>query len=127
MTGEFAVRKAVMDRREHARYMVCLEIELRESTRCFSSRGTTTDASLGGCYIATIFPLSVGTEVQYTLWLDEKPIRGRALVQTCHPGVGMGIRFDELSDEATILLDQRLRASSTVPTHVAFSHMRSFL
>lgn len=114
-----------MDRREHPRYMVCLEIEIREATSCFSSRGTTTDASLGGCYIATIFPLAAGSLVEYRLWVGDQPIRGWATVQTCHPGVGMGIQFQELPDEARVLLDRHLQSSSALPPHLAFSHLRS--
>jgi hypothetical protein len=115
-----------MDRREHPRYMVCLEIEIREATSCFSSRGTTTDASLGGCYIATIFPMSVGSLVNYRLWVGDQPIQGCARVQTCHPGVGMGIQFIDMSDEASSILDLHLRTSSSLPMHVAFSHLRTF-
>ena len=119
------MRKVAMDRREHDRYVVSLEIEFQEYSCSFPTRGSTTDASLTGCYIATIFPLAVGTEVQYTLWVDEKPIHGCATVKTCDPGVGMGIEFDKLSAEATILLDERLRASSALPADLAFSHLRS--
>jgi len=115
-----------MDRREHPRYMVCLEIEIREASSCFSSRGTTTDASLGGCYIATIFPLAAGSVVTYRLWVGDQPIQGRATVQTCHPGVGMGIHFVDLPEEASQILDHYLRNSSSLPMHVAFSHMRTF-
>jgi hypothetical protein len=115
-----------MDRREHQRYMVCLEIEIREATSCFSSRGTTTDASLGGCYIATIFPLAPGSVVTYRLWVGDQPIQGSATVQTCHPGVGMGLKFNDLSPEGSYILDQYLRNSTSLPMHVAFSHMRAF-
>ncbi|MBI3476194.1 MAG: PilZ domain-containing protein [Acidobacteria bacterium] len=115
-----------MDRREHPRYMVCLEIEVREATSCFSSRGTTTDASLGGCYIATIFPLAPGSVVTYRLWVGDQPIQGSATVQTCHPGVGMGLKFNDLSTEAVLVLDQYLRNSTSIPMHVAFSQVRSF-
>ncbi len=115
-----------MDRRDHPRYLVCLEIELRGAGESFSSRGTTTDASLGGCYITTIFPLATGSLVDFTLWLGDEPIRGRATIQTCHPGVGMGIEFNDLSEGAKQTLDQYLRTSTSLPVHVAFSHMRSF-
>jgi PilZ domain-containing protein len=115
----------MIERREHRRYLVCLEIELREASSSFSSRGTTTDASLGGCYITTIFPLAVGSVVDYTLWVSDQPIRGRASIQTCHPGVGMGIQFIDLSDAAKQTLEKHFQACSALPPQVAFSQLRS--
>jgi c-di-GMP-binding flagellar brake protein YcgR len=105
-----------MERREHPRYQVCLEIEIREKNSTFSSRGSTTDVSLGGCYVATIFPFAVGGSVDFTMWMADEPIRGRGVIQTCHPGVGMGIKFNDLSQEVKQRLDQFLRASSPIPT-----------
>jgi hypothetical protein len=40
--------------------------------------------------------------------------------------MGMGIQFIDLSDDASQVLDQHLRTSSSLPMHVAFSNLRSF-
>jgi len=110
-----------MERREHPRYLVSLEIEIREQGSNFSSRGTTTDVSLGGCYVATIFPLAVGSEIEFTLWLHDQAIRGHGSVQTRHPGVGMGIKFNDLSDDVKLVLDHYLSSAASVPVGLAFA------
>lgn len=108
-------QSAAMERREHYRYLIALEIEVREAGSNFSSRGTTTDISLGGCYIATIFPLAVGSGISFTLWMGEQPIKGHGTVQTCHPGVGMGVKFTDLSEEIKSVLDDYLHTAASLP------------
>jgi len=100
-----------VERRKYSRYFVGLEIEIKEVGSSFLLRGTTTDVSLGGCYVATIFPLAVGSQIHFTIWVADGNVKGCGSVQTCHPGVGMGIQFIELTGEDRLLLDEYLRAS----------------
>jgi PilZ domain len=113
-----------MERRRHPRYQVSLEIEVRESATSFSSRGSTTDVSLGGCYVATIFPLAVGSKIEFTMWAGEDSVRGRGTVQTCHPGVGMGIQFLDLDSEARIKLERHLRSATPAESETASPFLR---
>ena len=101
-----------MERRRYARFLVCVEIEIKAAGRSYPLRSNTTDISLGGCYVATIFPLATGTALDFTLWFDGETIEGKGSVQTCHSGVGMGIKFTYLADEALRRLDHYLHASA---------------
>lgn len=105
-----------MERREHPRYLVSVEIEVKEPGCNCSFRGTTTDISLGGCYIATIFPLAVASAITFTLWIGGRPIRGRGSVQTRHPGVGMGIKFEDLPENVKAELNEYLQSAASMPT-----------
>ena len=108
-----------MERRKCRRYSVCVEIEIVETGGRAPSRGNTTDVSLGGCYVATIFPLPIGATVDFTIWIDDGNIKGRGSVQTCHPGVGMGIKFTDLAREAIGRLDAYLHAAFSAPAEKA--------
>jgi len=61
-------------------------------------RGTTSDLSLNGCYIETIFPFPVGTKLEIKLQLDGILLI-LAVVATFDPQVGNGIRFTRMLDE----------------------------
>ena len=104
-------RRLFVERREYPRYYVSLTIEIKEVSSSFPLRGTTTDVSLGGCYVATIFPIAVGFQIYFTMQVAGGNIKGRGSVQTCHAGVGMGIRFFDLMDEDRLRLDEYLHAS----------------
>lgn len=108
-------RRLLVERRRSLRYSVCTAIEIREADSSAPSRGNTTDVSLGGCYVAALFPLPAGATVDFTLWITDGNIKGHGSVQTCHPGVGMGIKFIDLTYQATRRLDDYLRASVSVP------------
>lgn len=113
-----------MERRICSRYSVCVEIEIREMASGAPSRGNTTDVSLSGCYVATIFPLPIGATIDFTMWLTDGNVKGHGSVQTCHPGVGMGIKFIDLTEEAIRRLDEYLRASVSAPPEET---LRSYL
>jgi hypothetical protein len=104
-----------VERRKYARYSVCVEIEIKETGGDFPFRGSTSDLSLSGCYLATIFPLATDTMIDFTMWIAGENINGRGSVQTSDPGVGMGIKFIGLADEAAHRLDDYLHASVPAP------------
>ena len=103
-----------MERRNCPRYPLSVEIEVREMAGQIPSRGHTTDVSLSGCYVATIFPLPIGTVVDLEMWMDDCKIKGCGSVQTCHPGVGMGIRFTNLTRDTMRRLDNYLHSANSV-------------
>ncbi|MFZ3341049.1 MAG: PilZ domain-containing protein [Terriglobales bacterium] len=102
-----------MERRLCQRYPLSVEIEVTEMASHTPSRGNTTDVSLSGCYVATIFPLPAGATVDLKLWIEDGNIKGHGSVQTCHPGVGMGIKFTSLTRDAMRRLDNYLHAASS--------------
>jgi hypothetical protein len=69
-----------------------------------------TDIGGRGCYIETLLPLSLGTVVNLTFWLDSEKIHTSAVVRTSDPGVGMGLEFIDLGDRIQKKLQQYLES-----------------
>jgi hypothetical protein len=114
-----------VERRKYSRYFVNLQIEITEAGSSFPVRSTTIDVSLNGCYVATIFPLTVGSQVYFTLWVADEKVSGRGAVKTCHRGVGMGIQFVDFAGEDRLRLDVYLRAfAPSSPERIFQSYFR---
>ena len=60
---------------------------------------TLTDIGLGGCYVETLSPLPLNTNVGLLINVDDMTIRGRGKVRTSHPTVGNGIAFTQMPAE----------------------------
>jgi hypothetical protein len=58
-------------------------------------------------------PLSIGTHVQATLWLDGQAIVIQGRVATCHPQYGNGMMFEKFEGQGEELLNQYLDAIVT--------------
>ena len=69
---------------------------------------STSDLSIGGCYVEMMTPLPVGTKVALLLNLSGVTIRMMATVRTSHPAVGMGLRFEEMTDADRQMLQETL-------------------
>jgi PilZ domain len=80
------------DRRESERIRVSVPVEIQTDSGGSPTRCATADLSLGGCYIETIFPFPIGTELDLQLSI-ETVVLITATVATCDPQVGNGIRF----------------------------------
>ena len=96
------------DKRHYKRYQCKLPIELRTSNSAFPSKTDTTDVSLGGCYVASIYTQPVGTEIEIKLWVGDVAVQTIAVVETADPGVGNGLRFGKLDEKARAALEQYL-------------------
>jgi len=81
------------ERRVHPRKKVPLRAELHLADKETPVRETTSDLSLGGCYIGTMATMQVGTRLNIALWLGEEKVTISAIVVTCYPQVGNGIQF----------------------------------
>ena len=86
------------DRRQAPRIRCQLPIEIRTKGSRFANRGETTDVSLTGCYVGTMQPMPVGTQIEIRCWVGSRPIECKAVVRTCDPCVGNGIEFSALDD-----------------------------
>jgi hypothetical protein len=86
----------------------CVVIPLYPALKRGAKLGRPADLSRAGCYIELMMPLSVGTHIQATLWLDGHPIviQGRAI--TCHRQYGNGMMFEKFEDQAEQLLQRYL-------------------
>jgi hypothetical protein len=56
------------------------------------------DVSLGGLFVETPKPRSVGSTVKLDFLVDEGQIRAEAVVRHVKPGRGLGLKFTALTD-----------------------------
>ncbi len=98
--------KAEVERREHRRVKLVTQVRC-EALGCSEVR-LTQDVSVGGMFFCLRFPLPVGSEmsVSFRLHATEPPITCRAKVTFSRVGLGMGIRFLDLSKEARQMLQK---------------------
>ena len=96
------------DRRRYPRVQCRLPAELRLPHSSFPLQVETTDVSLGGCYVATMYPMAKGTIVDFRCWVAETSIACKAVIRTFDPGVGNGIEFIDLDGLSTTMLSAYL-------------------
>jgi hypothetical protein len=91
------------ERRDHARYKVKAPVELHFEDNDTPFRTATSDLSLYGCYIESMFPFAVGTEVELKLKANSTLLILGTIV-TSDPQVGNGIKFTKMlpEDEADL-------------------------
>ena len=86
------------ERREHIRLKLKVPIEIYVDGSDSPLRGATSDLSLGGCYLETIFPLPIGTNLELKLQLEDT-LLVLGTVVTSDPQVGNGVRFSRILPE----------------------------
>ena len=86
------------NRRAHARLKTSVPLELNVEGGNSPHRGATADLSLTGCYIETIFPWPIGTNLELKLQLGGT-LLVLGTVVTCDPQVGNGIQFNKMLPE----------------------------
>jgi hypothetical protein len=84
--------------RKHPRFQVSAPIEVHAEGSDTPFRCATSDISLGGCYIETMFPFPVGTRLDLKLQL-ESTLLILAKVVASYPLVGNGIEFVKILPE----------------------------
>ena len=96
------------ERRDQARIKVKVPVELRFEDNETPYRCATSDLSLTGCYIETMFPFPVGTALEIKLQTNNTLLI-LAKIVTSDPQVGNGIQFmrmlPEDVEELRIFLD----------------------
>ena len=95
-TGK-AVSTSVPNRRKWARHKMSFPMELRDERVNTPIRVNASDVSGNGCYVETILPIPIGTNLKVDFWIESEKITTSAIVRTCDPGVGMGIELTGLS------------------------------
>src|ERR1700728_915286 len=61
--------------------------------------GTVADLSLGGCYVEMPIPLQPGTKLKVGIWIGQTKVMAESAVAHRTPGLGVGIRFNQISNE----------------------------
>jgi PilZ domain len=87
-----------IEQRTTARYRCQNSIEAHVAGGA-SFWGTVADLSLGGCYVEMPLPLEPGTKLKVGIWFGQTKAWARAQVAHTTPGVGVGLKFIEISDQ----------------------------
>jgi c-di-GMP-binding flagellar brake protein YcgR len=98
------------ERRRYPRVKTEIPLELRHPGSPAPLRATTSEISVGGCYIETMFTLDVGTKVEIVLWLDDQKLKAQGVVATRYPQVGNGIDLVEMAPEDRQKLERHIAA-----------------
>ncbi|MGB6483414.1 MAG: PilZ domain-containing protein [Candidatus Acidiferrales bacterium] len=112
------------ERRSAIRYQLTVSaevVELKSGTR-FSTR--TTDLGPGGCFVDTLMPLPVGSDVSIRLHKDNMSFETTGTVTFSQAGLGMGIAFGEMPPEKPAAFDAWL-AELTMIRPASFETHRS--
>ncbi len=105
---------AEAERRNAIRYQLTVSaevVELKSGTR-FSTR--TTDLGPGGCFVDTLMPLPVGSDVTIRLHKDNMSFEAPGTVTFSQAGLGMGLAFNEMPPERQSAFDAWLAELTTI-------------
>ena len=72
-----------------------------------------TDIGGRGCYVESLVPLRINTEVIVTFWIDSHKFSTKGIVRASDPGVGMGIEFTALETQIQQQLQEYLEKLDT--------------
>ncbi len=97
--GATAAAANPVNRRRRPRHRITFALELRDERNNIPMRVNATDISGNGCYIETIMPIPVGTNLKVEFFIEDERTTSTAIVRTCDPGVGMGIEFLSLTPD----------------------------
>ena len=94
------------DRRLASRNMLVASVEAEELTSGMSLSARTSDVSVHGCYLDTINPFSPGTRIRVHLTKANETFHSLAVVTYAHTGLGMGVAFTEISQDAREIIQR---------------------
>lgn len=87
------LRSSPGNRRTQSRHACRLGVDLYRVGVPVPNRCSLTDISSGGCYIETTSPFPAGTRVEILVRAQDMKIRVQGVVQSVHPGFGMGVQL----------------------------------
>jgi PilZ domain len=85
------------NRRTESRKPCKLGAEVFKSGTAVPHRCNASDISTGGCYLEMPTPFAAGIRVEIQIRTRGSKVRITGVVQSAHPGFGMGVRFEALS------------------------------
>ena len=99
----------VADRRDAPRFALILAAEVVEISTGATLTARSSDVSRNGCYIDTLNPVPVGSQVRVQLRRGELVFETAARVVYICPGLGMGLNWDiHVAPDKLALLDRWL-------------------
>jgi hypothetical protein len=104
-------QQATVERRGNPRYRCqnSVEIHVQEGV---SFWGTVADLSLGGCYVEIPIPLELGKRLKVGIWFGQGKAWSNARVAHSVGGLGIGMKFTEISESDLGQIRQFLEALS---------------
>ena len=123
-TLQSRLRSKPGNRRTQSRHACCLGAEVYRLGVPVPSRCSLTDISSGGCYVEMPTPLPAGTRVEIVVRAEQMKLRLQGVVQSVHPGFGMGVQLvlkttehhDHLQSLIR-LLEESAQASEVTPSN----------
>ncbi len=106
-------------RRQDTRFACTGSVEIRQEGIGPPLWATLSDISINGCYAETLAPLPAKTKLRIKVNSRGYEFMAVGEVRTCHPQVGMGINFTQLSVEDRDRLDQLVSELSGEPRAAA--------
>ena len=97
---------APRERRAHPRYPFTAGAEVMDARSGARLNARVSDLSLGGCYVDSISPFTVGTEVKLRIIKDASSFSSQAKV--VYAAVGMGLMFTAIEPEQRWMLEKWL-------------------
>ncbi len=82
------------NRREETRYACRVGAEVYRTGNKVPTYSCLTDLSAGGCYLEVPLPFPQGSSVEITVRTQDLKLHLRGVVQSSHPGYGMGVAFE---------------------------------
>jgi hypothetical protein len=107
--------KSNQERRFAIRHAVSASAKLTDWQANTRLQARCSDLSVAGCYIDTLNPFTENTSVHLQLINNQKTLEVDAHVISSHVGMGMGLVFDRLSPEQTLVLVDWLSKRSAPP------------
>ena len=99
----------MVERRKNPRFKVSVPVEIHSEASTAPLRCATSDLSLDGCYVESMYPFPAGTCLDLKLEADGTLIIS-AKVVTCDPQFGNGIQFLRMLPEDRAALMKFLEA-----------------
>ncbi|MGB6431800.1 MAG: PilZ domain-containing protein [Candidatus Acidiferrales bacterium] len=81
------------ERRRFARYAISAVAQIADPRSGARLTARVSDLGWGGCYVDTLAPLPVGTQVHVSLRKEKSAIELTGKIVYANPGLGMGIAF----------------------------------
>ena len=97
----------MIERRKHPRFKINVPVEIHSEASNAPLHCATSDLSLDGCYIESMYPFAAGTRLELKLDASETLLIS-ARVVTCDPQFGNGIEFIRMLDEDNVTLQKFL-------------------
>jgi len=97
----------MIERRKHPRFKVNVPVEIHTESSAAPLHCATSDLSLDGCYIESMYPFPAGTCMELKLDASETLLIS-AKVVTCDPQFGNGIQFLRMLPEDRAVLTKFL-------------------